>query len=170
MQAVLSAVGGFYTWKLASRIYGEDSRGAWATQLVATIISPWQWFCSTRTLSNCLETTLTIVALDQWPWQWSANTIADGSCGENDNEMTKVNDTQLLWRYDLTKAIFPETATDAQTSLRQCLLLAAVACILRPTKIIIWTSLAAVTLIRGTWHQRKRLVREVLLCGSVLSL
>lgn len=36
-----------------------------------TISSPWQWFCSTRTLSNCLETTLTVVALTSWPWQWS---------------------------------------------------------------------------------------------------
>lgn len=36
-----------------------------------TVCSPWQWFCSTRTLSNCLETTYTIVALESWPWQWS---------------------------------------------------------------------------------------------------
>lgn len=36
-----------------------------------TVGSPWHWFCSTRTLSNCLETTYTIVALESWPWQWS---------------------------------------------------------------------------------------------------
>ena len=41
-------------------------------QLALTVVSPWQWFCSTRTFSNCLETTLTIVALYLWPWQWSA--------------------------------------------------------------------------------------------------
>jgi len=34
-----------------------------------TIFSPWQWFCSTRTLSNCLETTLTSAALYYWPWE-----------------------------------------------------------------------------------------------------
>lgn len=33
-----------------------------------SIFSPWQWFCSTRTFSNSLETTLTIVALNFWPW------------------------------------------------------------------------------------------------------
>jgi hypothetical protein len=33
-----------------------------------TLLSPWQWFCSTRTLSNSLETVLTIVALNFWPW------------------------------------------------------------------------------------------------------
>ncbi|KAJ5927734.1 CAZyme family GT22 [Penicillium verhagenii] len=48
------------------------------------------------------------------------------------------------------------------------LLLAAVACILHPTNIIIWTASAAITLIRGTWNQRKRFVREVLLCGSTI--
>lgn len=32
-----------------------------------TVFSPWQWFCSTRTLSNSLETTLTTAALCFWP-------------------------------------------------------------------------------------------------------
>lgn len=40
-------------------------------QLALTVCSAWQWFCSTRTFSNCLETTLTIIALESWPWQWS---------------------------------------------------------------------------------------------------
>jgi hypothetical protein len=39
-----------------------------------TIASPWQWFCSTRTFSNCLETTLTIAALYFWPWKLSSDT------------------------------------------------------------------------------------------------
>ena len=30
-QAVIAALGDFYTWKLATRIYGNDSRGAWTT-------------------------------------------------------------------------------------------------------------------------------------------
>jgi phosphatidylinositol glycan class B len=30
-QAVIAAIGDFYTWKLATRIYGKDSRGAWTT-------------------------------------------------------------------------------------------------------------------------------------------
>lgn len=30
-QAVVAAIGDFYTWKLAVRVYGEDSRGAWTT-------------------------------------------------------------------------------------------------------------------------------------------
>ncbi|KAJ5889126.1 hypothetical protein N7504_009936 [Penicillium tannophilum] len=146
-QAVLSAVSDFYTWKLASRIYGEDSRDAWAT-LIITMISPWQWFCSTRTLSNCLETTLTIVALDLWPWQWSANSMVNNIHETTGHEKTEANNTELL------------------RNLRRCLSLAAVACVLRPTNIIIWLALAAVAWLRGSWDQRKILVREVLFCGS----
>lgn len=34
-----------------------------------TALNPWQWYCSVRTFSNSLETTLTIAALNSWPWQ-----------------------------------------------------------------------------------------------------
>lgn len=50
-------------------------------QLVATVLNPWQWFCSTRTLSNCFETTITIVALELWPWQWSVGSTAGKKTG-----------------------------------------------------------------------------------------
>jgi hypothetical protein len=55
-----------FAWK---GVYQEPKTNT--LQLAITICSPWQWFCSTRTLSNCLETTLTIMALNYWPWQWS---------------------------------------------------------------------------------------------------
>ncbi|KAJ5095934.1 hypothetical protein NUU61_005290 [Penicillium alfredii] len=152
-QGVISAIGDFYTWKLALRIYGKDSRGAWAT-LAATVLNPWQWFCSTRTLSNCLETTITIVALELWPWQWSAGPESANS---------RAQDVSTARR-----------GTDADRSilrnLRQCLSLAAVACILRPTNILIWATLASVVWFRTSWAQRKVLFREVILCGlSVLA-
>lgn len=38
-------------------------------QLWMTALNPWQWYCSTRTFSNSLETTLTIAALSYWPWE-----------------------------------------------------------------------------------------------------
>ncbi|KAL4804404.1 Alg9-like mannosyltransferase family-domain-containing protein [Aspergillus unguis] len=129
-QAVIAAVGDYYTWKLARYIYGERSNEAWAT-LALTVVSPWQWFCSTRTLSNCLETTITIVALYLWPWNW-----------------VTVNQRVSLSR------------------LRQCLLLAAFACIFRPTNVIIWIILASVALNKSNWTERLVLAREALLCGS----
>ncbi|KAJ5610701.1 hypothetical protein N7510_007420 [Penicillium lagena] len=147
-QAVVSAIGDFYTWKLARRVYGTGSREAWTT-LAVTVLNPWQWFCSTRTLSNCLETTITIVALNLWPWQWSS-TGTDGSRDNGRQKRGTDKDRSLL------------------RSLRQCLSLAALACILRPTNVLIWAPLASVAWLRTSWLQRKILVREVAACGSAL--
>lgn len=33
------------------------------------LLNPWQWYTATRTFSNCLETTLTAMALYYWPWE-----------------------------------------------------------------------------------------------------
>ncbi|KAJ5579759.1 uncharacterized protein N7459_005744 [Penicillium hispanicum] len=169
-QAVVSAIGDFYTWKLATGIYGEDSRGAWAT-LLATILNPWQWFCSTRTLSNCLETTLTVVALDQWPWQWSAGSSTGDNRRRNTSNAKRTDeDRRLLRRYDWhkTKALTRQLLMRVMHSLRQCLVLAAVACILRPTNVLVWATLASFAWLRTSWSQRKVLVREVLACGTTI--
>jgi phosphatidylinositol glycan class B len=45
-------------------------------QLWVTVLNPWQWYCSTRTFSNSLETTLTIAALCYWPWEMLAGAEA----------------------------------------------------------------------------------------------
>jgi phosphatidylinositol glycan class B len=44
-------------------------------QLMMSVLSPWNWFCSTRTFSNSLETALTIVAMYFWPWKISSDTV-----------------------------------------------------------------------------------------------
>ncbi|PTU24169.1 hypothetical protein P175DRAFT_0427956 [Aspergillus ochraceoroseus IBT 24754] len=147
-QAVIAALGDFYTWKLAKYVYGSMGYEAWAT-LVLTVLSPWQWFCSTRTLSNCLETTITIVALYSWPWEWSLGS-SRGAGGRGTN-----SDDNMVLGYHRYR-------------LRRCLLLAAFACILRPTNIIIWICLATAVLYRSSWASRKILVREAVLCGSTV--
>ncbi|KAK7511101.1 Alg9-like mannosyltransferase family-domain-containing protein [Phyllosticta citriasiana] len=70
-QAVFAASTDYFSWRLAEQAYGRGSRAAWAS-LALTVCSPWQWFCSTRSLSNCLETALTSAALVWWPWSWVA--------------------------------------------------------------------------------------------------
>jgi hypothetical protein len=45
-------------------------------QLLLTMFSPWQWFFSTRTFSNSLETTLTIAALYYWPWELTLDPVS----------------------------------------------------------------------------------------------
>ncbi|KAI2792409.1 GPI mannosyltransferase 3 [Penicillium oxalicum] len=149
-QAVIAAIGDFYTWKMATRVYGCDSRGAWTT-LFATVLNPWQWFCSTRTLSNCVETTVTIVALDQWPWQWSTGARIVRS------RTNKAGDKGAT-----------DSSRSLLSSLRRCLCLAALACILRPTNILIWLTLATVAWLRSGWSQRTALLREIFFCGSII--
>ncbi|KAL9628780.1 MAG: hypothetical protein Q9204_005669, partial [Flavoplaca sp. TL-2023a] len=80
-QAVIAALADYYTWRLGKRMYGRGSNEAWAA-LFLSVVSPWQWFVSTRTLSNCLETTLTIIALHQWPWHWTLDPTGDEETDE----------------------------------------------------------------------------------------
>jgi len=98
VQSVFAALGDFYTWRLASEIYGIDSNIPWTAvsgnlimagnaswkltcnhvgQLWMTVLNPWQWYCSTRTFSNSLEATLTIAALYYWPWELLKDAKAD---------------------------------------------------------------------------------------------
>ncbi|KAE8372975.1 Alg9-like mannosyltransferase family-domain-containing protein [Aspergillus bertholletiae] len=156
-QAVLSAIGDLYTWKLARYVYGRRSHEAWAA-LALTVLSPWQWFCSTRTLSNCLETTITIVALNLWPWEWSSEPTPTIQSRRNTRSITRATGVA-------------DTSDGALVvRLRKCLTLAAFACILRPTNILIWMGLAGVAWFRSAWRERTILCREVMLCGvSVLA-
>ncbi|KAI5238502.1 hypothetical protein E4T43_07417 [Aureobasidium subglaciale] len=66
LQACFAATTDYFIWELATKAYGKNSQASSAA-LFLTVFSPWQWFCSTRTLSNSLETTLTTVALWLWP-------------------------------------------------------------------------------------------------------
>jgi GPI mannosyltransferase 3 len=180
LQGAFAALGDYYTWQLARRVFGHDSHQAWAA-LVVTVLSPWQWFCSTRTLSNCLETTLTIAALYNWPWQWSLT----------DRDNARYDHAGLRVREDGA-----EDAVDETTRLRRSLLLAALATILRPTNLLIWITLAAMTslqmssggwfaripwlnqriliefnspaFLRATLRERRTLLVESVLCGSTV--
>ncbi|OJI81226.1 hypothetical protein ASPTUDRAFT_127293 [Aspergillus tubingensis CBS 134.48] len=154
-QAVIAAVGDLYTWRLACRVYDPMSHEAWAA-LALTIVSPWQWFCSTRTLSNCLETSLTITALYLWPWVWSLDPSTTTQPKRSPSRSLKPRPDEV------------QSDTAVLSRLRRCLVLAAVACILRPTNVLIWMVLASLLLYRSTPLRRATLVREALLCGSAV--
>ena len=137
-QAFFAALGDYYTWKLAQRVYGREDNKAWAA-LALTVLSPWQWFCSTRTLSNSLETTLTIIALYNWPWHWSL--------GMKEETTLQVDGQGLRIR----EADEPSSGdTDELTRLRRSLLLAAIATVMRPANILIWITLALATMLQHT--------------------
>ncbi|EUC33637.1 glycosyltransferase family 22 protein [Bipolaris zeicola 26-R-13] len=148
-QAVSAALLDCYTWKLAGKVYGRGSRTALAA-LALSVCSPWQWFCATRTLSNCLETTITSIAIYHWPWQGTTDT-------------RQVDPSAKAQQHS-----HPHLGSLSQ--LRLSLLLAAVACILRPTNALIWISVALPTLWQASQTLRYVLVRETLLCGCVVFL
>ncbi|OKL56510.1 GPI mannosyltransferase 3 [Talaromyces atroroseus] len=172
-QAVIAATGDYFTWKLASKVYGHDSYGAWAT-LALTALNPWQWFCSTRTFSNCAETTLTVVALYFWPWDWFLDIKDDEK--EDDDTTDDADETlesmsrQSRYRWpgldgDIFTIMF---LTVALSSLRKSLLLAALACVLRPTNVIIWVCVAGFAIYNSPRSAFLILLREAALCGSAV--
>ncbi|OHE94595.1 Alg9-like mannosyltransferase [Colletotrichum orchidophilum] len=158
-QAVFAAAGDWYTWQLAVKIYGADSSVSWFA-LFMSMFSPFQWYCSTRTFSNSLETTLTIMALNYWPWELLGEPKTEK---ENPKPAVSILHT-------------PGTLT----SLRLSLILAAVAVLLRPTNVLIWSTIVLATLSRPllsrspsvlTPQTTLLLFREALFCGAlVLSL
>jgi hypothetical protein len=70
----------------------------------------------------------------------------------------------MPWEYDSRCILWNQPLT-RYFSLRQCLLLSALACILRPTNVLIWATLASIAWFRNSWDKRIILIREVLICG-----
>ncbi|KAK4165432.1 family 22 putative glycosyltransferase [Cladorrhinum sp. PSN259] len=147
LQSVFAALGDFYTWKLAMDIYGRESNAPWAA-LWMTVLNPWQWYVSTRTFSNSVETTLTIAALAYWPWEL----VGDAK----DSKATALQ------------------KKDGVNSLRISLVLAAVAVLLRPTNLFVWLGILTITLTRLNLDGKSPIsqstiliiVREIILCGT----
>ncbi|GAV56763.1 Glyco_transf_22 domain-containing protein [Cephalotus follicularis] len=64
LQSILSAVGDLYLYKLSHALFG-DRVAKWT--LFSQLANWFMFFCFTRTLSNSLETVLTLVGLYYWP-------------------------------------------------------------------------------------------------------
>ncbi|RDA83730.1 hypothetical protein CP532_0221 [Ophiocordyceps camponoti-leonardi (nom. inval.)] len=150
LQAIFAALGDWYTWKLAVSIYGPDSNSSLSV-LLLQLFSPWQWYVSTRTFSNSLETTLTAMALYYWPWQ-----ILEPAVSVKENP--KPNSLGCPVRR------------------RASLCLAALAVVLRPTNVLIWATMAVMTLTRFSLQGPSPLTRssvraltgDAVLCGSAV--
>ncbi|KAF4989595.1 hypothetical protein FDECE_14669 [Fusarium decemcellulare] len=151
LQAVVAALGDWYTWQLAVSIYGPNSNVSFFA-LFLQLFNPWQWYCSTRTFSNSLETTLTVMALYYWPWELLG--VA---------QTTKENPKPA----PILSSLWP---------LRASLCLAALAVVLRPTNLLIWATIALVTLTRVSLKGQSpltlsiilTLLREAILCGTLI--
>ncbi|OTA66579.1 glycosyltransferase family 22 protein [Hypoxylon sp. EC38] len=156
IQTGLAALSDWYSWRLSEKLYGNGNVVSWSV-LLMTLLNPWQWYTSTRTFSNCFETTLTAAALYYFPWSL-LGTEDDGNAES---------------KYSL----IPLFETWSQiNSLRLSLILAAFAVLLRPTNVLIWLAIATLALTRATLNGKSPLTRrnllivyrEVLLCGSLV--
>lgn len=148
LQATFAAAMDFFTYKLAARTYGVGSAASYCA-LFMTGVSPWQAFCSVRTLSNSIETTLTVFALYLWPWTWFT---ASSRSKKADNEASGA-----------TKVHQPPT------HLCGSLAAAALACILRPTNIIVWATVSLTLLTRnGSFGKALGLAQAALLSGGAI--
>ncbi|KAG6038909.1 glycosylphosphatidylinositol anchor biosynthesis [Claviceps citrina] len=153
LQAICAGLCDWYTWQLAVNIFGPNSNTSFFA-LLLQLFNPWQWYCSTRTFSNSLEATLTVMALYYWPW---------GIFQAAHATPTKENPK-------------PANVLTGLGHVRMSLCLAALAIILRPTNVLIWATLAGMALtrvsLRGpsplTWSVVLVLAREALLCGSLV--
>lgn len=65
LQAVFAAFSDLYLFKFSCKLQNQDV-GLWA--LFCHLTSWFTFYCATRTLTNSMETTLTIVALYYFPW------------------------------------------------------------------------------------------------------
>ncbi|RPA94437.1 hypothetical protein L873DRAFT_1701069 [Choiromyces venosus 120613-1] len=137
LQAIFSALGDYFTAKLAGKLFGGAA--GW-TSLWFSVGSAFHFFCSTRTFSNSLETSITIIALYYWPWP------------------------QLITKKRDTKSVVVEGQIDRK-ELQLSLLFAAFACILRPTNVLIWSSLGLFLLYHSSSRDRMRIVTEVVTVG-----
>lgn len=118
---------------------------------------------------------LTVVALYMWPWDWflDIKEIGDEENEDEEEEEEKITHSlesaSRLSRYrwpdlngDILTIMF---LTVALPSLRKSLLLAALACVLRPTNTLVWTCLAGFAIYKSPKTVSFILVREAILCG-----
>jgi len=167
VQAIITAIGDYYTVKLSSQIYGRNSYSA-ACTLWLSCGSAWNWFVSTRTFSNSLETTLTVIALYNWPFHWALG--SDEAGFQVDQHVLRIRQRP---RNDLSKAEGDEADVDERTRLRRSIICASLAVVLRPTNAIVWLTLVLATFARGIWQHHMHweinaFIREALLCGSTV--
>ncbi|GIZ44272.1 hypothetical protein CKM354_000747500 [Cercospora kikuchii] len=148
LQAFWAAGMDLLTWRMACKLYGSGHAASFAA-LALTVLSPWQWFCSVRTFSNSIETTLTIFSLTYFPW---------GRFLLQQSTVRQAGQQGLA-----------QDGASTSASLYTALAAAAAAFYLRPTNIIIWLSISAGLV----WHSRSvtkaaALVQAAVVVGSTV--
>ncbi|XP_022639585.1 GPI mannosyltransferase 3 isoform X2 [Vigna radiata var. radiata] len=127
LQSVFSAIGDLYLYKLSEVLFG-DSVAKWT--LFSQLFNWFMFYCFSRTLSNSLETVLTLVSLYFWPCMRSSSNYSF-------------------------------------VSRKWGLVMAAVACAIRPTSAITWLYVGLLELLKAR-DRFKFIFLEVAPIGFVL--
>jgi len=145
-QAVVAAIGDWYTFRLAHRVGGE--KVAWFATLVG-LSSLYAVYTATRTFSNCTEAAVTAAALFYWPYKPFFRGGFDFGLFATKEELAKlkglegghVGDWQSKEDKQFEKKLLVRAVYDR--TLRKSLWLAAGACLLRPTNGVLWVYIIA---------------------------
>lgn len=168
-QAVIAATGDYYTFRLADRIGGH--KVAWMATLVG-LTNLYSLYTATRTFSNSTEAAITAAALFYWPFVPFLSFRFDVFSFSSAQERSKLLDLQgpgCEWRQMFPRATKEERRKqpwDIQSqydrdldikqvsriiydrALKKSLLLAALACLLRPTNGLLWVFLVTELFVR----------------------
>ena len=120
--AFFAALADYYSFKLTLKLYGNKA-AYWA--LFASLISWYNFFALTRSLSNNLESIFTLIAFYYWPW-----------------------------------------SSNSKVHILPSLIFASIACIIRPTAVIIWLFVGLDLIYKNT-HKIKSIVLQVLLVSYI---
>ncbi|TKY86526.1 hypothetical protein EX895_004675 [Sporisorium graminicola] len=157
-QALVAAIGDFYTFRLAHRIGGPTV--AWCATLIG-LSNLYGLFTATRTFSNSTEAAITAAALFYWPFVPFFSGSFDVATFSTADERAKLQDLQgpgCVWQQSAPRYEQSQDDMDLDhkqvsrliydRALRKSVLLAAFACLLRPTNGVLWIYLASELLVR----------------------
>lgn len=157
-QAFFAAIGDLYTFRLAHRICG--SQVAWFALLVG-LSNLYGLYTATRTFSNSTEAAMTVAALFYWPFVTFSSGQFDVFSFAKEEERTKL----LELRKTGSQASKEGTRDGSDEELkrvsrsiydrmtRKSLMIAAFACLLRPTNGVLWIFLVSELFVRQLQHK-----------------
>ncbi len=73
LSAILAGIGDYHTYLFIRNASQSETMGNYG--IFISVTSAFNWYCSTRSFSNTLETILTTIALAYWPWRPTQQSI-----------------------------------------------------------------------------------------------
>ena len=141
LQALVAAAADVHTHRLALRWFGDDRDVArWA--LFCSLACWFNFFCAVRTFSNCTEAALTTAALSYWPWRRRRPAPPTKRASATASAFAFASASSA------TSSPFVAATPEGEHRVL-ALVLAAAACVIRPTAALYWLPLALTECVRA---------------------